>query len=87
MRHIKILLIPVKCRAQSKKLNGRFVCHHFEFFRERRPVTLVARNDSRSGIGQKAEGNVEEDYGASVALLLRLFSDVLDVLHDILAAL
>lgn len=71
MRRIKILLIPDKCRAQSKKLSGRFVSHHFEFFREHRPVTLAARNDSRSGIGQKAEGNIEEDYEASVALLLR----------------
>lgn len=60
------------------------MCHHFEFFRERRPASLAARSDSRWGIGQKAGGNVEEDSGASVALLLRLSSDVL---HDILAAL
>lgn len=61
--------------SERKKLSDRFVCHRFEFFRVRRPVASDARN--ARGIGQKAERNVEDDSGASVALLLRLSSDVL----------
>ena len=85
-------LKPVKCTIQSKKLSGPPVsCVTISNSFANADQSLWLRETIHAqGLAKKLKGNVEEDYGTSVALLLRFFFDVLDVLdvlHDILAVL